>query len=115
VAIASVYCDRAAGWRPVDGRVSGDPMKLVKFVCAAKAHAAGRSDSALTIHDGAWAFCAMGGDGKGHEWRPSDGLPLIEAMRFTPRQARARPQAAAPAQPAKPATPPTTRGEARPR
>ena len=26
--------------------MSGDPMKLVKFVCVAKSHAGGRSDSA---------------------------------------------------------------------
>ena len=60
-------------------------MKLVKFVCAAKAHAVGHSDAALTIHDGEWAFCPAGADETGHQWVPSDGLPLADAMRFTPR------------------------------
>lgn len=85
--------------------MSGDPMKLVKFVCVARAHAAGRSDSGLTIHAGAWAFCPLGADGPGHDWTPSDGLPLADAMRFTPRgqatetvpSASARPPKAAPA------------------
>jgi hypothetical protein len=61
-------------------------MKLVRFVCAAKAHAGGGSDAALTIHDGAWAFCGKGADAPGHEWVPSDGLPIMDAMRFPPRQ-----------------------------
>ena len=58
--------------------MSGDAMKLVKFVCVAKAHAGGRSDSALTIHDGVWAFCPTGGEQRGHDWRPSDGLPIAK-------------------------------------
>jgi len=66
--------------------VTGDPMKLVKFMCTAPAHTAGRSDSALTIHDGMWAFCPAGADATDHQWAPSDGLPIAEAMRFTPRQ-----------------------------
>ena len=61
-------------------------MKLVKFVCTAKAHASAHSDAALTIHDGVWAFCPAGSDAKGHEWAPSEGLPIADAMRFTPRQ-----------------------------
>jgi hypothetical protein len=60
-------------------------MKLVKFVCTAKAHATGHSDAALTIHDGVWAFCPAGATATGHEWAPSEGLPLADAMRFTPR------------------------------
>ena len=76
--------------------MNGDPMKLVKYMCVAKAHADGRSDAALTIHDGVWAFCPMGADHKGHDWRPSDGLPLTDAMRFTPRQLAADPVAGAP-------------------
>jgi hypothetical protein len=60
-------------------------MKLVKFVCTAKAHATGHSDAALTIHDGVWAFCPAGANQNGHEWVPSDGLPIADAMRFTPR------------------------------
>jgi hypothetical protein len=89
--------------------MSGDPMKLVKFVCVAKAHAAGRSDSALTIHEGQWAFCPSGAAEKGHEWRPSEGLPIADAMRFVPREA---PPAAVP-----PARSPAaaTRGKARSR
>ncbi|HAF11439.1 MAG TPA: hypothetical protein DCK98_15345 [Chloroflexi bacterium] len=94
--------------------MSGDPMKLVKFVCVAKAHADGRSDSALTIHEGAWAFCARGGDGTGHDWRPSDGLPLLEAMRFTPRQQASDPAKSAPTSPKAPA-PPAAKGKARTR
>lgn len=62
--------------------MSGDPMKLVKFMCAAKAHATARSESALTIHERVWAFCYAGGQMAGHEWRPVDGLPLNDAMRF---------------------------------
>jgi hypothetical protein len=98
--------------------MSRDPMKLVKFVCVAKAHADGRSPSALTIHDGAWAFCPKGAESTGHEWRPSDGLPLTDAMRFTPRQQAADQMPAAPTAPAapvNPATPATARGKARPR
>ena len=89
-------------------------MKLVKFVCAARAHASGRSDSALTIHDGAWAFCPAGADASGHEWAPSDGLPIADAMRFTPRQQAptAAPAEIAPTQPARPAP---ARGKARSR
>jgi len=91
--------------------MSTDPMRLVKFVCVAEAHATGRSGSALTIHDGAWAFCASGGVGTGHEWRPSDGLPLSDAIRLTPRHA----VDPAPSAPADPTPPAATRGKARPR
>jgi hypothetical protein len=66
--------------------MSGDPMRLVRFVCVATAHTNGRTDATLTIHDGAWAFCPTGGNGTGHDWQPSDGLPLAEAMRLTPRE-----------------------------
>jgi hypothetical protein len=66
--------------------VTGDPMKLVKFICTATAHASGRSDAALTIHDGVWAFCPAGAEANSHQWAPSDGLPIADAMRFTPRQ-----------------------------
>jgi hypothetical protein len=62
--------------------MSGDPMRLVKFMCAAKGHSTARSDSALTIHDGVWAFCYAGGQTPGHDWKPVDGLPLNDAMRF---------------------------------
>ena len=62
--------------------MSGDPMKLVKFMCSAKGHSTARSDSALTIHEGRWAFCYAGGEIPGHDWRPVDGLPLNDAMRF---------------------------------
>src|SRR5216684_1114424 len=57
-------------------------MKLVKFMCAAKGHSTARSDSALTIHEGVWAFCYAGGQTPGHDWKPVDGLPLNDAMRF---------------------------------
>jgi hypothetical protein len=66
-------------------------MKLVRLVCVAKAHANGHSDSALTIRDGSWAFCSQGADAVGHEWSPTDGLPIMEAMRFPPRQPSAAP------------------------
>jgi hypothetical protein len=75
-------------------------MKLVKFVCVAKTHSAGRSDSALTIHEGAWAFCPMGAAQKGHDWQPSDGLPLADALRFTPREPAPEPVRSAPSKPA---------------
>lgn len=94
--------------------MTGDPMKLVKFVCVSKAHADGRSDSALTIHDAAWAFCPMGGDHDGHEWQASDGLPLTEAMRFTPRQV-VEVEPAVSERPSKPAAPAAGRSRARPR
>jgi len=61
-------------------------MKLVRFMCTTTAHAEGRSESALTIHQGSWAFCPEGGGADGHEWTASDGLPFSEVMRFTPRQ-----------------------------
>jgi hypothetical protein len=92
--------------------VSGDPLKLVKFVCVAKTHSNGTSDSSLTIHEGAWAFCSHGADARGHEWRPSDGLPLMDAMRFPPRQPILEP--VTPAQPAGPG-PAAPRGRARSR
>jgi hypothetical protein len=72
-------------------------MRLVRFVCVATAHATGRKDSALTIHEGAWAFCASGGAEPNHEWRPSEGLPLSETMRSTPRQMADSAPSAAPA------------------
>lgn len=62
--------------------MSGDPMKLVKFMCATKSHNTARSESALTIHEGVWAFCYAGGQTPGHEWLRVDGLPLNDAMRF---------------------------------
>lgn len=71
-------------------------MKLVRFVCGSSAHASGRSDAALTIHEGAWAFCPAGSDARDHQWQPSDGLPIADLKRFTPR-AQASP--AAPEQP----------------
>jgi hypothetical protein len=93
--------------------MTGDPMKLVKFVCVAKAHAHGRSDAALTIHEGMWAFCPMGAEQKGHEWRPSDGLSLTDAMRFTPRQRAPEPVSTETAPAAKPVTPAASRSRAR--
>jgi hypothetical protein len=95
--------------------MTADPMKLVKFICVAKSHTDGRSEAALTIHEGAWAFCPMGGEETGHEWQPSDGLPLLEAMRFTPRQPAPEPEPVAPARPDKPAAPAAGRSKARPR
>jgi hypothetical protein len=62
--------------------MSGDPMKLVKFMCANRAHNTTRSESALTIYEGVWAFCYAGGQTAGHDWKPVDGLPLNDAMRF---------------------------------
>jgi len=62
--------------------MSGDPMKLVKFMCATKVHNTARSESALTIHEGVWAFCYAGGQMSGHDWQAVDGLPLNDAMRF---------------------------------
>ena len=96
--------------------MNADPMKLIKHICIAAGHADGRSESALTIHDGAWAFCPMGGDAKGHQWRPSDGLPLAEAMRLTTRQQAAAAAAAGAALPqAKPAPPTGTKGRSKAR
>jgi hypothetical protein len=95
--------------------MSADPMKLIKYICVARAHADGRSQSALTIHLGAWAFCPMGGEATGHDWKPSDGLPLAEAMRLTTRQqALAAAAVAAPAA-AKPAPPPPAKAKPKPR
>lgn len=80
--------------------MSGDPMKLVKFMCGAKGHSTVRSEAALTIHEGVWAFCYAGGQTPGHDWKPVDGLPLNDALRFAsvvPLTApRAAPAAAAP-------------------
>lgn len=95
--------------------MSGDPMKLVKFVCVAKSHAGGHSESALTIHEGMWAFCPMGADQKGHDWQPSDGLPLADAMRFTPRETPEPLRSAPPAAAKRTAPAPSARGNARPR
>jgi hypothetical protein len=81
--------------------MSGDPMKLVKFMCATKSHNTSRSESALTIHEGVWAFCYAGGQTPGHDWQPVDGLPLNDAMRFaqplpnTPSRAAPPPAASA--------------------
>lgn len=57
-------------------------MKLVKYMCAARGHSIARSDAALTIHNGSWAFCYAGGQTPDHDWRPVDGMPLNDAMRF---------------------------------
>ena len=66
-------------------------MKLVKFMCSAKGHSTARSEAALTIHEGVWAFCYAGGQTPGHDWRPVDGLPLNDAMRFASQPAAAHP------------------------
>jgi len=82
--------------------MSGDPMKLVKFMCATRSHNTTRSESALTIHEGVWAFCYAGGQTPGHDWKPVDGLPLNDAMRFAqplPNVHRADHAPAAPAGP----------------
>ena len=80
------------------------------------AHAGGRSDAALTINEGAWAFCPAGSDATDHQWQPSDGLPIADLMRFSPR-AQASP--AAPEQPtgerAAPQRPAPSKGRARSR
>ena len=75
--------------------MSGDPMKLVKFMCSAKGHSTARSEAALTIHEGVWAFCYAGGQTPGHDWRPVDGLPLNDAMRFASVQPAAPPKTTA--------------------
>jgi hypothetical protein len=90
-------------------------MKLVKYICIARAHADGRSESALTIHQAAWAFCPMGGDATGHDWKPTDGLPLAEAMRLTTRQQAAAAAAVVAAASAKPAPPAAAKGKSKPR
>ena len=82
--------------------MSGDPMKLVKFMCATKSHNTARSESALTIHEGAWAFCYAGGETPGHDWKPVDGLPLNDAMRFAKPLPDLPPAGPSPATPAGP-------------
>jgi len=77
--------------------MTGDPMKLVKFMCGAKAHNTARSEAALTIHEGVWAFCYAGGQMAGHEWKPVDGLPLNDAMRFAQPRPAAAPHNGTPA------------------
>jgi hypothetical protein len=89
--------------------MSVDPLRLGKFVCVATAHADGRADSALTIHERAWAFCPSGADGGGHEWQPRDGLPLADALRLMPRQPAPSVELSEPATPATS----TPRGRAR--
>lgn len=71
-------------------------MQLVRFVCVAAAHTNGRSGAALTIHSGAWAFCPAGGNGTGHDWQPSDGLPFAEEMRLMSRGAPLPPDVTTP-------------------
>lgn len=61
-------------------------MKLVKFVCVAKAHANGQSAASLTIHAGVWAFCSTGGNAPSHDWSATDGLPIMDAMHFPLRE-----------------------------
>ena len=95
--------------------MSSDPLKLVKFVCVERAHARGRSDSALTIHEGAWAVCPMGAEAKGHDWKPSEGLPLTGAMRFTPRQQAGEPAPNGQVLPARRGSTAGARGKTRPR
>ena len=90
-------------------------MKLVKFVCVAKAHARGRSDSALTIYEGAWAFCPSGADEEHHDWQPSAGLALTDALRFTPRPQAPAPTPSPPARAADPGSTAAAGGKARPR
>lgn len=82
--------------------MSGDPMKLVKFMCSAKGHSTARSESALTIYEGVWAFCYAGGQTPGHDWRPVDGLPLNDAMRFASVQPLTAPRLPASAEAAAP-------------
>ena len=77
-------------------------MKLVKFMCATKSHNTARSESALTIHEGVWAFCYAGGQTPGHEWISVEGLPLNDAMRFAQPLPALPPAGPAPATPAGP-------------
>ncbi len=91
-------------------------MKLVKFMCAAKGHSTARSDSALTIYEGVWAFCYAGGQTPGHDWRPVDGLPLNDAMRFAQATPAGSIKPAPPAGPAvKTTVRPTPASKAKPR
>jgi len=56
---------------------------LVRFVCRAKVHVnGGRSattalGSPVTIHDGAWAYCAAGSRAE-HEWEAIEPVSLTE-------------------------------------
>lgn len=94
--------------------MSGDPMKLVKFVCVARAHASRQRDAILTIHDGVWAFCPLGlANGDGHDWQVTDGLPLSDLIRFSSSQQAPDGANAEPAPETKPSTSIASKSRAR--
>lgn len=63
----------------------------IYFVCLAPEHRDGKGpDTAtLTIHERKWAFCSHGAQADGHDWRPTDGVPLAELRRLIDAARRA--------------------------
>lgn len=57
---------------------------LIYFVCFAAEHrdGAGVDTATLTIHERKWAFCPHSAQADGHEWRPTDGVPVGEVRRL---------------------------------
>ncbi len=50
---------------------------LISWLCVNPAHraTAGGTADTLTIHEGAWARCALDTTASGHEWRRTSGRP----------------------------------------
>jgi hypothetical protein len=55
-----------------------DGTSTIAFICTAPAHAHGVA-SAVTVHDGGWAFCPYDVLADGHRWESAGGMTLLAA------------------------------------
>ena len=57
-------------------------MKLIKYECVANAHRpTSNGADKLTIHEGAWAFCAFDALSDGHIWKHNEGEAFDTLLR----------------------------------
>jgi hypothetical protein len=56
--------------------------KLIAYECVAPEHQPTLlHPDKLTVHEGAWAFCAFDARAKGHRWRETGGIDLDSLTR----------------------------------
>jgi hypothetical protein len=51
----------------------------IEFVCVSPHRGDRRGQSHVTVHEGRWAYCRLGG--QRHEWRAIEGTPLQVLVR----------------------------------
>ncbi len=57
-------------------------VALIAYECTAHGHQATPEHAdKLTIHEGAWAFCAFNALATGHEWHETGGVDMDTLMR----------------------------------